>query len=343
METFVIDKEKKKLIENISKGIIQDPRDIQFSLSEDEQSLKCYLKNWYMRIFDFNINEYFSPTALEYIFHGPNNIQVIKPGGTKIESSDYTQEDFELALSILCLRNSISWNQLNPFVSFNAKIQGQPFRVTLTHSSLSNLHNSKLYLRPLNTTSFSLESFTDQVQLITNLIKNKDNILIAGATGSGKTSFLNSLLKQTCSDEHLVILEDTQELMSPHDKTTRFISQNQKSYRLTDYMTYAMRMSPKRIIIGELRSKEVESFLLALNTGHSGCISSIHANNAKDAIHRLALLYQIYSESKLSYNIILDLIAKSIDKIIFLKDRKVVEVIRLVGADQNDVFFEKLM
>ena len=107
-------------------------------------------------------------------------------------------------------------------------------------------------------------------------------------------------------------------------------------------MKYSMRMSPDRIILGEIRSAETESFLLAMNTGHNGLISTIHANSAKDAIERFALLFKIYSSKDLSYELVLKLICNNIDYVIFLKNKSVKEVISVYGSEDNQIFYENL-
>lgn len=343
MQTKIIEQKKSELIGDIEKGIVLSPAKVNITISEEYGELEEFIKNWYSRVFNFPFQEFYHADALEYIFHDANTIQVIRHSGITYEATDYTQDDFELALSIMCLRNSIAWNHKTPFASFNIKIEGNSFRASLSHASLSSEHKSKLFLRPLTTASYPLDSFKGDLNLIKEMIASRDNILIAGATGSGKTSFINSVLGYTEINEHLVILEDTFELISPHKNTTRFVSKAQKAYSLEAYMTYAMRMSPKRIVLGELRSKEVEAYLLALNSGHSGCISTIHANSAQDALHRLALLYQVFSTNSLSYETIINLISKSIQKVVFLEDRKVTQIIRILGSDGSDIFHENLL
>jgi len=112
---------------------------------------------------------------------------------------------------------------------------------------------------------------------------------------------------------------------------------------LKDYCAYALRMSPDRLILGEMRSDEVVPFLLAMNTGHNGLMSTIHANSSVDAVSRLALLFSMYSVNKdMSFELITKLICKNIDYIIFLKDKSVFEVCRLIGSEGDVPFFEKI-
>ncbi len=112
---------------------------------------------------------------------------------------------------------------------------------------------------------------------------------------------------------------------------------------MNEYLSYSLRMSPDRIILGEIRSKEVESSLLAMNTGHNGFLTTIHANSAKDALTRLALLFKIYSAKDLSYELILKLVTQNIDYVIHMEDKKILEIIDVFGSNQENVFFEKIL
>src|SRR5205085_1219830 len=152
---------------------------------------------------------------------------------------------------------------------------GKKYRLSLIHSSTSPLGISKLILRSLSAKPFSLSSF-GSAEVLRDLVAKKSNIIVAGSTGSGKTSLLNTLLTDVPNSEHLVILEDTFEIISAHAHETRFISGNTAQTSLKSYLTYSLRLSPDRIILGEMRSHEVIPFLMAMNTGHKGLMGTIH-------------------------------------------------------------------
>lgn len=301
------------------------------SLSEDELQ-------YFKKISEIPIKNIEQDFAEEYIFHSPDNIQIKIHNISITESINYTEEEFELLLSTVTLLKGITWNFENPFVSFDY----QGYRATIIHSCTFKGHGSKLFLRKLNSTPFPLINYSINYDIAESLISAKANILIAGSTGSGKTSFLNSMLTLTSYDEHIIIVEDTLELTSPNQQSTRFLSQNETNKSLLSYMSYAMRMRPDRLILGELRSKEVKSYLLALNSGHKGVLSTIHANNAQDAVKRAALLYKLYSEQEVSYETLMTLVAQNLDYVIYLKDKKVVEVIKVLGTNGVDIYYEAL-
>ena len=102
-----------------------------------------------------------------------------------------------------------------------------------------------------------------------------------------------------------------------------------------------MRMRPDRMIVGELRGSEIIPFMLAMNNGHKGLISSIHANCARDGLERAALLFEMNIKDKsLSYSEVLKLISRNIDYVIHISDKKVTELIKVIGANGERVSYE---
>jgi type IV secretion system protein VirB11 len=316
-----------KFIDKLEQGILPKPEE----LTSEELV-------YYKKISKVPINILEQDYAEEYIFHSPSNIQIKMHNISISESIDYTQNEFELLLSTITLKEGISWNVETPFVSFDY----QNYRATLLHHCLFKEHGSKLFLRKLNQSPFEIQNFGMDKEIIQDLVSSKQNVLIAGSTGSGKTSFLNSMIQETAYDEHIIIAEDTFELISPNNQTTRFIAQDNPNKSLTAYMSYAMRMRPDRMVLGELRSLEVKSYLLALNSGHKGLFSTIHANSAEDAVKRVALLYKLYSEQEVSYSTLINLVAQNLDYVIYLNEKKVVEVIKVLGSNGTDIFYEAL-
>ena len=105
---------------------------------------------------------------------------------------------------------------------------------------------------------------------------------------------------------------------------------------LKELCTFSLRLRPDRIILGEIRSSEILPFVLAMNTGHKGMMSTIHADSGIDAVSRMALLFVIHGENQaFSYEMALKLICKNIDVVIFLKDKKIIEIIKIIGADNG--------
>jgi pilus assembly protein CpaF len=120
-----------------------------------------------------------------------------------------------------------------------------------------------------------------------------DNLLISGGTGSGKTTLTNVLASFIPEGERILILEDTAELFikKPHVISAEAqLDTHKNEIGFGDLLKAALRHRPDRIIVGEIRGGEARVFLDALNTGHHGSISTIHANGAEDALRRLAHL-----------------------------------------------------
>jgi type IV secretion system protein VirB11 len=125
-------------------------------------------------------------------------------------------------------------------------------------------------------------------------VRQKRNILISGGTSTGKSTFLNALLREIPDGERLILIEDTPELQLRHENAIGLIAaRSQIGESLAtpdDLLNASLRMRPDRIILGEIRGPEAFTFLRAINTGHPGSMSTIHADSPERAIEQLALL-----------------------------------------------------
>lgn len=125
-------------------------------------------------------------------------------------------------------------------------------------------------------------------------IKNRVSLIVSGGTGSGKTTLLNALLKEIPDYERIVMIEDARELKAPTKNTVSLLtSKNEQGLAkasIQQLLEASLRMRPDRILLGELRGAEAFSFLQAINTGHPGSLSSVHANSPHSAYERLALM-----------------------------------------------------
>ena len=131
-------------------------------------------------------------------------------------------------------------------------------------------------------------------ELLTVAIQQKRNILISGGTSTGKTTFLNALLKQIPRDDRIVTIEDVPEInVTQPNSLSLFASrgrQGRSKIDIQDLLEASLRLRPDRIIIGELRGAEAFSFLRAVNTGHPGSIATLHADTPLLALEQLVLM-----------------------------------------------------
>jgi type IV secretion system protein VirB11 len=130
--------------------------------------------------------------------------------------------------------------------------------------------------------------------LLSTAVRGRKNILVSGGTSTGKTTFLNALIREIPVEERLILIEDTPELQQHHHNSVGLLavrgSLGEARVSATDLLAASLRMRPDRIILGELRGEEAYTFLRAINTGHPGSMSSVHADSAERAIEQIVLL-----------------------------------------------------
>lgn len=160
-------------------------------------------------------------------------------------------------------------------------------------------------------------------------VRYKRNIIIAGKTGSGKTTFARSLIELISAEERIVTIEDVHELfLKKHPNRVHMIYGNGKG-RVTavEALRSCMRQSPDRIILAELRGDEAWEYLGSLNTAHPGSISTTHANNATQTFQRVGTLIKQSDVGRaLDYDMINRTLFSTIDVVLYFSERKLVEV-----------------
>ncbi len=183
---------------------------------------------------------------------------------------------------------------------------------------------------------------TEQIQFCKMIIDKKLNCIISGGTSAGKTSLLNFLCQYFLPSERVITIEDTLELTPPCKNLIQLNSRIANSdgageITLRKLIQSSLRMRPDRIIVGECRGDEVIEMLQALNTGHPGSLTTIHANSNYDAIHRLELLC-LLGASNLSIDAIRSWIFQSIDVFIHVtKDHVGNRKINQISLTKNGI------
>ncbi len=131
-------------------------------------------------------------------------------------------------------------------------------------------------------------------QFLRTAIVGRKNIIVSGGTSTGKTTFLNALIKEIPKADRLIAIEDTKEihLVNPNSLGLLAAKGDQGEARVTieDLLQASLRMRPDRIMVGEIRGREAYSFLRAVNTGHPGSITTVHADSATGALEQIALM-----------------------------------------------------
>ena len=139
-----------------------------------------------------------------------------------------------------------------------------------------------------------LRSAGDPIDFLRQAVARRATILISGGTSSGKTTFLNALLREVPAEQRVVLVEDTPEIQLSGANGVGLIAVKGEmgEARVTpdDLLQAALRLRPDRIVLGELRGSEAVSFLRAINTGHPGSFTTLHANSPRGALEQLALM-----------------------------------------------------
>jgi len=134
----------------------------------------------------------------------------------------------------------------------------------------------------------------DMASFLRLAVQRRKNIIVSGGTSTGKTTFLNALVKAIPAHERLVVIEDTPEVRLDHPNSVGLIavrgSLGEARVSVDDLLQASLRMRPDRIILGELRGAEAYSFLRAVNSGHPGSITTVHADSPSAALDQIALM-----------------------------------------------------
>lgn len=197
-----------------------------------------------------------------------------------------------------------------------------------------------------------LGSLTEEAAaFLESLVQASYNIFISGGTNSGKTTFLNALSQYIPKTERIITIEDSAELQIQGVnnlvslETRNANAEGEGAVTISDLIKASLRMSPNRIIVGEVRGKECLDMLNAMNTGHDGSISTGHGNTAHDMLRRMETM--VLQGAELPLSSIRNMIASAIEIMVHLgrsKDhkRRVTEISEVIGVENGEIQLKKL-
>lgn len=211
---------------------------------------------------------------------------------------------------------------------------------------LSDYEACGAFERPQRVDRREEEAARSPAEFFRRAVEGRKTILVSGATGSGKTTFVNALLAEVPPGERVITIEDTVELHVRAPNRVRLLSNEQAGVTTRELVRLALRMRPDRIVVGEVRGGEAFDLLQSFHTGHEGGMATLHANSARLALHRLATLVMLGAPGEWPLAAVHALIAQSVDYVAHFDrrggKRVLSEVVGVKGYDGTDYLLESV-
>ena len=293
-------------------------------------------------------------TVSEIMINGPKEIFVERKGRMeRWQGSFHSEEQLSDLIQQIVSRINRAVNTKSPIV--DARLEdGSRVHVVLPPIALKGpTVTIRKFPEPITMKKLiQLESLTeDASQFLQALVRSSYNIFISGGTNSGKTTFLNALSQYIPKEERIITIEDSAELQIQSVEnlvsleTRNANAEGEGAVSISDLIKASLRMSPNRIIVGEVRGKECLDMLNAMNTGHDGSISTGHANSSTDMLKRMETM--VLQGADLPLPSIRNMIASAIEIMVHLgrtKDhkRRVLEISEVMGIENGEIKLKKL-
>ncbi|WP_104042514.1 CpaF family protein [Arthrobacter sp. ZGTC412] len=286
----------------------------------------------------------------EIMVNGPERIYVERRGKLTLTGSRFTgEEHLRRVIERIVTKVGRRIDESSPLVdarlSDGSRVNAIIPPLAVSGSSLTIRKFGQVPLTVNNLISLGSMS-PEMAELLQACVRARLNIIVSGGTGTGKTTLLNVLSSFLPSDERIVTIEDAVELQLQQDHVIRLESrprniEGKGEITIRDLVRNSLRMRPDRIVIGEVRGGESLDMLQAMNTGHDGSISTVHANSPRDAISRLETLV-LMAGMDLPLRAIREQIASAINVIVHisrLRDgtRRVTHVTEVQGMEGDVV------
>lgn len=291
----------------------------------------------------------------EIVINGPKSIFVERAGEFIGLNVNFSKNDLTDFINEVAKFNKKTCNSSNPILDgtlpdgSRINIILEPFCTTFCAITIRKYVVSNMTL-DAHSQSFGISQ--KWVGLFKAMIKAKMNIVVSGGTGVGKTTFMNMLIREIPADQRIVTIEDTVELNVSQINNVRLeagakIDETSTSLSTRDLVKNTLRMRPDRIIIGEVRGPEVFDLLQAMNTGHSGSMTSVHSNSTIECLSRLETLF-LMSGFDIPYHVVRRQISSAVDFVIQLGrgpggKRMVKQVLEINGMEGNTILTSAIL
>ena len=285
------------------------------------------------------------PAVVEIMINPDGRLWVERHGSGRAETGLMSPADTERVIRLVASHMGRRADAASPIVSAELPMGGERFEGVLPPVSPGpcfSIRKPAGRVIGLDDYVASGVMAAHHAEALRRAVLERENILVVGGTGSGKTTLANALLAEIArTGDRLVILEDTRELVSAAADSVQLRTQP-GSVSLADLVRSTLRLRPDRIIIGEVRGAEALDMLKAWNTGHPGGISTLHANSIPAALLRLEQLVQ-----EAVITVPRALIAEAVDVLVFIAgrgpDRRIESLSELDGLDDDGDYVLKPM
>ncbi|QOQ91806.1 Flp pilus assembly complex ATPase component TadA [Helicobacter cinaedi] len=271
------------------------------------------------------LDKYLSMDINEIAFNQEKELWIAKNGvWEKIVDEEFDERFLLNFCEQLATARNLFFNIDVPHLS--CSIPNSRYRVNALHPSITANNCISINIRIPSDKKFPLENFKINPQCpytyddLKGFIRDRKNILISGGTATGKTSFANSLLDEIPLEDRIITVEDSPELHIHNlNKVQIVVSKNEATnYTYEKALNDCVRMSPDRLLLGEIDTRNTMLFLRLNNTGHSGSISTLHANSVEDAIHAITMNAK-FSGANATNEAIVEYFIAAIDYVIQIK------------------------
>jgi len=282
----------------------------------------------------------------EIMVNGPDQVFIEKAGFLQqVKGVSLREKALMVAVKNIARRLGDDISESKPILDSRLP-DGSRVAAVIPPCSLSGV---TLTIRKFNTRHFEMQDLINAGTLdrplanrLEDCVLARKNILISGGTGSGKTTLLNILGKFIPEDERILLIEETAEIQMAQQNLVRFEARQAQAgmpaVAIRDLLKAALRHRPDRIILGEIRGGEAFDLLQLLNTGHSGTLSTIHANSARQGLARFTSCV-LQSGVDLPYRAIKTNIADSLNVVVQIERRPgrrfISEVLEINGYDPD--------
>jgi len=291
----------------------------------------------------------------DIMINGPDNVFIEKNG--KVFKSDVRFLDERQLLSIakrIASRVGRRVDESEPLCDARL-MDGSRVNIVIPPVAIDGTSMSIRKFKKQTITLHDLVGFgalsMEMAQVLTIAARCRLNILISGGTGSGKTTMLNALSAFIADDERIVTIEDAAELQILQPHVVRLETKNaglegNGAITARELVINALRMRPDRIIVGECRGGEAFEMLQAMNTGHDGSMSTLHANTPRDAVARVESMVMM-GAATLPLEAIRRTIVSSVDLIVQIRrlhdgSRKVMSIAEVIGLEGDSIVLEEI-